>query len=48
MLDTFRIEYPAPVTPVLDLSDRPKLTAVGQQRVNLAQYDCLGGGGLCQ
>ena len=42
------IEYPAPVTPVLDLSDRPKLTAVGQQRVNLAQYDCLGGGGLCQ
>ena len=43
-----QLERPAPVTPVLDLSGRPELTAVGQQRVNLAQYDCLGGGGLCQ
>jgi len=43
-----QLERPVPVRPALDLSDRPKLTAVGQQQVNLAQYDCLVGGGRCQ
>ena len=31
----------------LDLSDRPNLTAVGQQQINLAQYDGLTGGDVC-
>lgn len=33
--------------PELDLSDRPNLSAVGQQQINLAQYDGLSGGGVC-
>ncbi len=43
-----QIEHPDPARPELDLSDHPKLTAVGNQSVNLGQYDCFLGGGLCQ
>ena len=43
-----QIKHPVEVTPELDLSKHPKLSVIGQQRVNLAQYDCLVGGGLCQ
>jgi len=36
------------LTPLeLDLSDRPNLSEVGQQPINLAQYDGLSGGDLC-
>jgi len=43
-----QLEHPAPAMPELDLSDHPKLTAVGEQSVNLAQYDCFLGSELCQ
>ena len=39
-----QIEYPDPVLSELDLSDRPKLTTVGNQQVNLGQYDTFLGG----
>ena len=37
-----------PAMAELDLSDHPKLSAVGRQQVNLAQYDAFLGGELCQ
>ena len=43
-----QLQQPDPVTSELDLSDHPKLSAVGRQRVNLGQYDTFLGGGLCQ
>jgi hypothetical protein len=43
-----QIEHPSPAMPELDLSEHPKLSAVGNQRVNLGQYDCFLGGELCQ
>ena len=43
-----QIEHPSPAMPKLDLSEHPKLSDVGNQRVNLGQYDCFLGGELCQ
>jgi hypothetical protein len=43
-----QIEHPVAAAPELDLSKHPKLSLIAQQQVNLAQYDCLAGGGLCQ
>lgn len=40
-----RLERPQPTPSPLNLSDRPKLTAVGSQPVNLTQYDQLLSGG---
>ena len=42
------LQQPDPAMAELDLSDHPKLSAVGRQQVNLAQYDAFLGGGLCQ
>ncbi|MEZ4865675.1 MAG: IS21 family transposase [Caldilineaceae bacterium] len=38
---------PAPATITLDLQSRPQLLGVGEQPVNLAQYDSLVGGAAC-
>ena len=43
-----QLQQPDPVMSELDLSDHPKLSAVGRQQVNLGQYDTFLGGGLCQ
>lgn len=43
-----QLQQPDPAMAELDLSDHPKLSAVGRQQVNLAQYDAFLGGGLCQ
>jgi hypothetical protein len=43
-----QIQRPEPTVIKLDLSEHPKLNGVGQQRVDLAQYDSFLGGGLCQ
>lgn len=40
-----RLEHPEPAPSPLNLSERPKLTAVGSQPVNLTQYDQLLAGG---
>ena len=39
-----QLQRPDPTRPELDLSERPKLNGVGQQKVNLAQYDSFLGG----
>jgi len=40
-----RLERPEATPSPLNLSERPKLTAVGSQPVNLTQYDQLLAGG---
>ncbi len=41
-----QISHPDPAQAELDLSGHPKLSSVGQQKVDLAQYDSFLGGGL--